>query len=285
MKAKALYADIRERLKSAGIAEAENEALIFLETYLGITRSDIILDEEKEPEAESLNALGSALSRREKREPLQYITNNAPFMGLDFYVDERVLIPRPDTELLVEEALKDLHGGSRILDICTGSGCILISLLKYSNDCMGVGTDLSEGALEVAKKNAGEILGDNDRIRFFKGDLFEALEGTGSKFEVIVSNPPYIASGEIPNLMPEVKDHEPGMALDGKENGLFFYERIIPKAKEYLTVGGTLFLETGYDQGPAVAGLMENEGYIEIKVLKDYSGNDRVVTGVRSVKG
>jgi release factor glutamine methyltransferase len=194
-------------------------------------------------------------------------------MGLSFLVDERVLCPRQDTEVLVEEVLRHLMDGSRILDICTGSGCILLSLLHFSNDCEGVGVDLSEDALEVAKANA-ERLGID--ATFLHSDLCEKVEG---QFDMVVSNPPYIASDVIPGLMPEVRDHEPRMALDGGVSGLDFYERIIPQAREHLRPGGMLFFEIGADQGEAVKALMEAQKFAEVEVIKDYAGLDRVVKG------
>ncbi len=284
MKVSEIYASTKDRLKAAHIEEAENDARLLLEYFLGITRNDILMDNERELSDEDKERLEKALVRREAREPLQYITGTAPFMGLDFKVDNRVLIPRSDTEILVEEGLRNLSDGSRILDICTGSGCILISLLNYSNDCTGIGIDLSEDALTVAKENAENILKDKNAATFLQGDLFEALKGDES-FEMVVSNPPYIPTDIVETLMPEVKDHEPRMALDGTETGLVFYEKIIPGAKKILTVGGRLLLEIGYDQGEAVEKLMKDAGFIETEVIKDYAGLDRVVAGVKSAFG
>lgn len=199
-------------------------------------------------------------------------------MGLTFAVNEHVLIPRQDTEILVEEVLKELHDGMRVLDMCTGSGCILLSLLHYSNACEGLGVDLSADALEVAEQNAETLLDavNADRVHFLQSDLFDKVEG---KFEIIVSNPPYIASAEVEKLMPEVRDHEPRMALDGTEDGLYFYRRIIEEAGKHLVSSGMLFFEIGYDQGQAVSELMRTEGYREVQVVQDYAGLDRVVFG------
>ncbi len=277
------YRNLKERLKAAGIPEPETEAALLLGHYLGISRHELLLGGKIDAPPESTAALEKAVERRMRREPLYYITGEAPFMGLDFKVDNRVLIPRADTEILVEEALKELNDGSRILDLCTGSGCILISLIKYSNDCEGTGTDISRDALDAAAENAGNILGEDKKTRFLCGDLFEPLKGSGEKFEMIVSNPPYIASGVISTLQSEVRDYEPIGALDGSDSGLVFYERIVPSAKEYLAVGGSLFLEIGYDQGNAVREMMEKEGYIDVRVIRDYAGLDRVVTGIKSV--
>jgi len=185
-----------------------------------------------------------------------------------------VLCPRPDTEILVEEVLRNLHDGMGILDLCTGSGCILLSLLHYSNDCHGVGTDISEAALQVARENAARF--HEERACFLQGDLFEKVEGG---FEIIVSNPPYVPTAEIEGLMPEVRDHEPHIALDGREDGLFFYRKITKEAIKYLPGGGMLFYEVGIGQAETVKRIMEGHGFREIKVIKDYAGIDRVVYG------
>jgi release factor glutamine methyltransferase len=162
--------------------------------------------------------------------------------------------------------------------MCTGSGCILLSLLHYSNDCEGLGVDLSAEALEVAGRNVLKVLTPEkaEHVHFLQSDLFEKVEG---KFEIIVSNPPYIASAEVDRLMPEVRDHEPRMALDGTEDGLEFYRRIIAEAGQYLVSSGMLFFEIGYDQGQAVSELMREHGYREVQVVQDYAGLDRVVYG------
>ena len=283
-----LYNELTEKFKAAGIPEAENNAKLLLAHYLDVSAHELLMGGMREADETDVERLMAAADRRLLREPLQYITGTAPFMGLDFQVDKNVLIPRPDTEILAEEALRNLNDGSRILDLCTGSGCILISLLKYSNDCKGIGTDISEGALLVAEKNAAAILGENNTALFLQGDLFDALaeiadDTEKSRFEMIVSNPPYIASDVIETLMPEVKDFEPRLALDGSKTGLLFYEKLIPKAKEHLTVGGQLLLEIGFDQGEAVKEIMDRNGYIETNIIKDYAGNDRVVTGIKSV--
>ena len=214
------------------------------------------------------------LEKRSAHIPLQQIIGRQSFMGLDFYVDENVLIPRQDTELLVEEALQELHDGMRILDMCTGSGCILLSLLKYSNDCEGIGADISEEALKVAERTRVQLGLEN--AAFIRSDLFEAVEG---KFDLLVSNPPYICSDVIDTLMPEVREHEPRQALDGSADGLHFYRRILADCRAYLKPGGMLLFEIGYDQGEAVKRLMEENGFLEVEVKKDYGGLDRVVLG------
>ena len=250
--------------------------------------------------AEEYESYVNYIAERKKHVPLQYITGVQDFMGLEFAVNEHVLIPRQDTEILVEEVMRHLHDGMRILDMCTGSGCILLSLLYYSNGCSGVGVDISKEALAVAAQNArkvGKLKNDTVGIcvcgsnaakedsvsaEFVQSDLFERLEERTGSFEIIVSNPPYIRSDVIGTLMPEVRDFEPHLALDGQADGLFFYRQIISQAGKYLTGGGMLFLEIGYDQGEAVKALMESAGYLEVEVVKDYAGLDRVVYGVRN---
>ena len=268
-----IYRSGREALEAAGIGEAELDARLLLETVCHTTRNDLLVHGDREVTEEQEKQYRGWIARRASHVPLQHITGVQEFMGLEFLVDENVLIPRQDTEILVEEVLRELTDGSRILDLCTGSGCILLSLLHYSNDCVGVGSDISEEALCVARKNA-ERLG--IRADFLCGDLFERV---GGRYDFIVSNPPYIASGEIRKLMEEVRLHEPLSALDGHEDGLFFYRRIIGECPDYLVRGGSLYLEIGWDQGGAVKALMEEAGFHEVRVTKDYAGLDRVVRG------
>ena len=263
------------RLTEAGIEEAKSDTLLLLDGICHVTRNDILLHGEIVLEEEMAQAFSEALTKRCERIPVQYITGVQNFMGLEFMVNENVLIPRFDTEILVEEVMKHLHDGFSVLDMCTGSGCIVLSLLHYSNDCIGVGVDISEAALAVAKANC-EKLGKN--ATFLQSDLFEKVEGT---YDIIVSNPPYIRSDVIPTLMEEVKGHEPMLALDGMEDGLYFYRKIIEESPKYLNGGGMLFFEIGYDQGEDVSCLMEEAGFKEVKVVKDYAGLDRVVFGNR----
>lgn len=265
-------------LQAAGIEEAALDARLLLEAVCGTNRNDLLVHGEQPVEPEAEEKYFGWIGKRAGRIPLQQLTGEQDFMGLTFTVNENVLIPRQDTEILVEEVLKELHDGMRILDMCTGSGCILLSLLHYSNDCEGLGVDLSAEALEVAGRNVLKVLTPEkaEHAHFLQSDLFEKVEG---KFEIIVSNPPYIASAEVEKLMPEVRDHEPRMALDGTEDGLHFYRRIIEEAGKHLVSSGMLFLEIGYDQGQAVSELMRTEGYCEVQVVQDYAGLDRVVLG------
>ncbi|MBO4337471.1 MAG: peptide chain release factor N(5)-glutamine methyltransferase [Lachnospiraceae bacterium] len=271
-----LYQYGKNSLRSAGIDEADLDARLLLESITGLERNVLYAHPETEIEDEQVRLYRMAIEKREGRMPLQYITNTQSFMGLDFYVDEGVLIPRQDTEILVEEVLRESFDGMRILDICSGSGCILLSLLKYSNDTTGIGAELSEKALAVARQNAAG-LGLEDRAEFVRSDLFESVEG---EFDIIVSNPPYIKTDVIQELMPEVRDHEPVMALDGKDNGLYFYEKILENIGRHVLRGTRLYFEIGFDQGEEVAALTRQAGFSDVKVVKDYAGLDRVVFGI-----
>lgn len=262
-------------LEKAGIAEAALDARLLLEEVCGTDRSALYAHGERELTQDEEAQYLEKINHRAERIPLQHILGRTEFMGLTFVVNNSVLCPRPDTEVLVEEVLKHLHDGMRILDIGTGSGCILLSLLHYSNDCQGVGVDISGEALQIARTNAKRL--EEEQADFVKSSLFENVEG---KFEMIVSNPPYIRSGDIAGLMPEVRDHEPRTALDGGEDGLLFYREITGKAKDHLPGGGMLFYEIGHDQGEAVKQIMEDAGYREIEIIKDFSGLDRVVCGI-----
>ena len=265
-------------LQAAGIEEATLDARLLLEAVCGTDRNDLLVHGEQPVMPQAEEKYLSWIRQRAEHIPLQQLTGEQDFMGLTFSVNEHVLIPRQDTEILVEEVLKELHDGMRVLDMCTGSGCILLSLLHYSNDCEGLGVDLSAEALEVAGRNVLKVLTPEkaEHAHFLQSDLFEKVEG---KFEIIVSNPPYIASAEVEKLMPEVRDHEPRMALDGTEDGLHFYRRIIKEAGKHLVNSGMLFFEIGYDQGQAVSELMRAGGYREVQVVQDYAGLDRVVLG------
>ena len=269
-----LYQSGKEQLQKAGITDAELDARLLLEFICHTDRNALYAHGDQEIEDEKMQDFLQLVEKRAVHIPLQHLTGEQNFMGLDFLVNEHVLIPRQDTEILVEEIMRDLHDGIRILDMCTGSGCILLSLLHYSNDCSGVGVDVSEDALAVARQNADRLA--EKQAVFIQSDLFEKVEGS---FDLIVSNPPYIRSQEIAGLMPEVREHEPHLALDGKDDGLHFYREIIKGAMPHLKRGGQLFFEIGYDQGEAVQALLAANGYTEIAVVKDYAGLDRVVYG------
>ena len=276
-----------EELSAAGIDDVKTDARLLLEWCCGTDRNTLLVHGERGISEEEYRRYADCIARRKAHVPLQHITGEQEFMGLTFTVNHNVLIPRQDTEVLVEEVMKHLHDGMRILDMCTGSGCILLSLLRYSNDCTGVGIDISEDALRAAKENTERILGTQaitqSKVTWKQGNLFEGLDSK-EQFDIIVSNPPYIKTSVIETLMPEVKDYEPHLALDGQEDGLFFYRQIIAKADEFLMGGGMLFFEIGYDQGEGVRRLMEKAGYMEIEVIKDFAGLDRVVCGGKYVR-
>lgn len=268
-----LYETGKDRLEKAGIQEAALDARLLLEEVCRTDRNTLLVHGDRAVTEEEETQFRIFIERRSTHEPLQQITGWQEFMGLRFSVTEDVLVPRQDTETLVEEVMRYLRDGMEILDVCTGSGCILLSLLRYSNGCRGVGCDISEKALAVAGQNAKEL---GISAQFIQSDLFESIEG---RFEYIVSNPPYIRKDMIPTLMEEVRDHEPLITLDGGEDGLDFYRKITREATEHLYSGGMLFFEIGYDQGEAVKLLMEEEGYEEVTVSQDLAGLDRVVYG------
>lgn len=215
------------------------------------------------------------IEKRANHIPLQHILGYTEFFGRRFIVDENVLVPRADTECLIEESLKYVHSGSRVLDMCTGSGCILLTLALERKITRGIGVDVSEAALQVAKKNC-ELL-DAENLTFVQSDIFNEL--ADERFDVIVSNPPYISTAEIEKLDDEVKVHDPMLALDGHEDGLYFYRKITSGAAEKLLPGGWLIYEIGYDQSQAVEEMLQKHGYEQIKTVKDLAGLDRVVLG------
>ncbi len=273
-----VYREGAARLGEADIEEAELDARLLLEFVCGTDRNTLLVHGERDVSEEEYGRYCGLIERRAVHVPLQHLTGEQDFMGLTFLVNKDVLVPRQDTEVLVEEAMKHLHDGMRILDLCTGSGCILLSLLHYSNDCEGVGVDLSARALSVAGKNyeIQRTQRPDMKARFLEGNLFEGLE---DRFDMIVSNPPYIKTDVIDTLMPEVREYEPVMALDGGTDGLVFYRRIAGDAGAYLNGGGMLFFEIGCEQAADVCKIMEAAGFREVEVVKDFAGLDRVVYG------
>lgn len=287
-------------LLAGRIADADLDARLLLENICHTNIQTLLVHPEtKITEKEFRDYLRKVNLRRE-RQPLAYILGEQEFMGLTFCVTPDVLIPNQDTENLVEEAMRQMDDRSRILDLCTGSGCILLSLLHYSNHCVGVGTDLSGPALKVAAQNARN-LGLQDSAVFLEGDLFNALKKAGKeneekdnsnagigqipeKFDLIISNPPYIPTKVIETLEPEVRTAEPKLALDGGKDGLKFYRRIAEKAMDYLVIGGTLMMEIGYDQAESVSGILYSHGYSGIEIFQDYGGKDRIVRAERPLK-
>lgn len=269
-----------EALKEAGIADAQTDARLLLEWAAGISMTDYVLNPLREMTEEQEGVYLDLIERRRTRIPLQHLTGEQEFMGISFQVNPDVLIPRQDTELLAEEALKLLRPGMRVLDLCTGSGCIIISLEQLGRRRKAAdetnsftGSDVSPGAIRTAKANAESH---KAQVDFVESDLFEHLSG---RYDMIVSNPPYIRTDVFAGLEEEVRCHDPVLALDGREDGLYFYRRIIHEARDYLKSDGCLLFEIGYDQREAVTGLMEQYGYREILGLKDLAGLDRVVIG------
>ena len=261
-------------LKKAEVPDPEPDARLLLEHVCHTDRNTLYAHKELAVTGEQREQYESLIGQRAERIPLQHILGCQEFMGFSFVVNEHVLIPRQDTECLVEEALIHCMDGDRVLDLCTGSGCILLSIMCYKNDIEGVGADISKEALAVAAQNAKNL---GKSPLFVKSDLFGQLDK--QPFDIIVSNPPYIRSDVIPTLQSEVKDYEPSLALDGGEDGLVFYRKIISGASEYLRRGGMLLFEIGYDQGSAVSGLMQDAGFTDVRVVKDFAGLDRVVSG------
>ena len=268
-------------LLEAGCREAQADArqLLFYVADLDLSSYALRMNE-KVPEDISRRYL-ETIARRSAREPIQYITGEAPFFGYTFYVTPAVLIPRFDTEILVEEALRYVKPDSHVLDLCTGSGCILLTILaecrrKYGDACevRGTASDISEDALSVAKCNDERL---RTEANFILSDLFNNICGT---YDIITTNPPYIPTEIVAGLEPEVRDHEPNFALDGKEDGLFFYRKSANEAGAYLREGGRLIMEIGFDQGEAVMQLLDKAGYTDVKCIKDLSGLDRVVIAV-----
>lgn len=261
-------------LKEVDIEDAVLDAWYLLEFTTGISRAMYFLKMNEEMSGEQETQYRSYIEKRAGHIPLQHITGTQEFMGLEFQVNEHVLVPRQDTEVLVESVLAVLQPDGKVLDMCTGSGCILISLMRLAGLIDGTGVDISEEALAVAKANA-----EKHKVNavLIKSDLFEKVV---DKYDLIVSNPPYIRTAVIEELKEEVKFHDPFLALDGKEDGLYFYRKIIAESPEYLKKNGRLYFEIGHDQGKDVKLLMEEAGFSEVTVKKDLAGLDRVVFGV-----
>ena len=269
----------QERLKEAGIAEFSLDAWYLFEHAFGISRMQYFMcsAQKAEPAEEALAEFDGGIERRAKREPLQHILGTQEFMGLEFEVNQYTLIPRQDTETLVELVLEN-HKKKDIalLDMCTGSGCIAISLAVHGGYAHVEAADISTEALKVAGRNAEKLSAD---VRFRHSDMFSAFDGAEDQFDIIVSNPPYIPSDVIEELEPEVRDFEPRGALDGTADGLYFYEILARECGRYLKEDGAVYFEIGHDQGDAVKALLDANGFYDTKVIKDLAGNDRVVCG------
>ncbi|MCH5274741.1 MAG: peptide chain release factor N(5)-glutamine methyltransferase [Lachnospiraceae bacterium] len=279
MEYRACYEEGCEKLKAVGVPDFETDVRLLLEHVCHTDFHTLLIHGDRPVSNEEYKDFLTLLARREKRIPLQQLLGKQFFCGLAFFVNEHVLIPRQDTEILVEEAAKRLKPGMKLLDMCTGSGCILISLLAMTENVRGVGVDISKEALLVAEQNAGRLLKENQRPDLYSGDLFNALPADTECFDMVISNPPYIPSGEIEELMPEVREYEPREALDGSEDGLLFYRRILEEGSTYLKKEGFILFEIGCKQGEDVKALMESAGFTEVKIVKDYAGLDRVVLG------
>ncbi len=280
---------IKEALVLASNQIGHIESTILLEYILKVDRQYLIVNNDKSITKSQETKLKRAISKIKSGEPLQYITSKANFMGIEFYVDKRVLIPQPDTEILVQEALKVINNanngvvqGVKVLDLCTGSGCIAISLAKYAKNVEIYASDISKKALNVAQINYNNIRNvehDMATIKFIKSDMFNNLQSKENEklqFDVIVSNPPYIKSAEIRTLDLDVQN-EPHIALNGGENGLKFYYEIRKHIEEYIKENGTLLMEIGYDQKEEVQKIFENS-----RCVKDLAGHDRVIIWERN---
>lgn len=277
-----LYEEGRRILEQAGLPDAALDARFLLEEVCGTNLQTLLVFPEKKVTEEEVNQYRAFVQRRKDREPTAMILGEWDFMGLTFRLNKSTLIPEQDTEVLVETALEELkrrglgEAPFRILDLCTGSGCILLSLLHELRNAGGLGTDLSEEALEAARENAVR-LGLQERAAFRQGDLWEPVGD--ERFDLIVSNPPYVPTDVIPTLEPEVRCGEPYAALDGGEDGLVFYRRILKEAAGHLKPSGIIIVESGFDEATQIAALMQDQKLRGIRTVKDYGGLDRVVLG------
>jgi len=261
-----------DKLDAAGISDASVDIWLLLEHFADIKKSEYFANQDMQISKVHAEQIVEAVEKRINHIPLQHIIGETEFMGLTFKVNENVLIPRFDTEILVDEVVKYVGDDFlKVLDMCTGSGCIAITISDMCDNATVVAADISKDALDVAKEN--NTLNQTDVI-FVESDLFENVEG---QFDVIVSNPPYIKTEEIENLEEEVKMHDPRLALDGGESGLDFYQAIAKQAKDYLNENGLIFFEIGFDQAKEVSNILKENGYQDIVVKKDLTMNDRVV--------
>ncbi len=266
-----------EKLKTCDVPEADVDAELLWLHISGMDKMKLLLEKQQVVSGDMEQAYLDLIEKRAKRIPLQYLTGTTGFMGMDFYTAEGVLIPRMDTEVLVMKALELMHGCNvnmpKILDLCCGSGCIGISIKKLFDKCHVTLADISDEAIQLTKKNA-ESLGAICSI--VKSNLFEDID---DRYDFIISNPPYIESDVIETLMPEVKDYEPRLALDGSKDGLLFYRSIICDVTEYLKDNGYVLFEIGNNQAEDVQHLLVDAGFYNIHVIQDLGHNDRVVYG------
>ena len=276
-------------LEKANCPDPKIDAELLMCHLLSMNKQQLFIKSPTLLDEKTCDAYFNLIDIRAEGMPVQYITREQEFMGISFYVDENVLIPRQDTETLVEEAINEIktdfekkkrgRGSASVLDLCCGSGAIGVSLCKYLSEIKVTAADISGKALAIAAQNAKKT-GVAKRMKFVKSDLFSSLKTglAGSKFDYIISNPPYIERAEIPKLQREVSEYEPFLALDGGEDGLEFYRRITAEALPYLKKGGMLMLEIGYQQSAAVIDLIEEKGcYDKPVIIKDLAGLDRVI--------
>ena len=266
----------KQFLEDFGIENAQYDATELLLLVMGISRTQYLINSMDKIDSGKLAEYAELINKRAEHIPLQHITGIVNFYGREYKVNANVLIPRQDTEILVEEVMKLTNSESRVLDMCTGSGCIGITLAKKFPDSNVTGVDISDKALAVAWKNKCNL--DADNIDFIQSDLFAAL-GADRRYDIIVSNPPYIPTKVIEGLQDEVRLHDPMLALDGTEDGLMFYRRITDKSWDYLKMNGYLCYEIGAEQAADVSDIMKQAGFKDIVVVKDLAGLDRVVMG------
>lgn len=271
----------RDSLKAAGIDSPVIDARLLVEAATGASRTDIITDPHREVAPDALAVLDGYVERRSRREPVSRILGRRGFWKIMLEVTPAVLSPRPDTETVVQEALAHFGAHQRldVLDLGVGSGAIVLAILAERPLARGLGTDVSDEALAVARDNAAN-LGLDGRLALMRGDWTEGL--AGASFDLVVSNPPYIPEAHIAGLDPEVRDHDPHLALNGGEDGLDHYRRLAPEILRVLRPGGRFLLEIGHDQSEAVERLMREAGAGEVTTVKDLSTRDRVVAGVRN---
>lgn len=270
-----------ETLKRNHIAHAKIDATLLMEHVLDVERVYILIHGDEVIAEQAYEMYFDMINLRSKGKPLQYIVGHVEFMGLAFRVNEHVLIPRQDTEILVEEAIKCIQQNhiTHILEIGTGSGCIPISICQQCPNIKVTTVDISEEAMQVAKENARRH-GVDDRIEFIHSDILQNVDKT-KRYELIISNPPYIKKEDIAGLMPEVKEHEPIGALDGGVDGLEFYRRISSDIIDVVSDKSYIFYEVGYNQSIEVKEILEERGYTHVEIIKDLAGINRVVTGIR----
>lgn len=281
MKIQQLLSNGYEILKNSDIQSYILDCQLILAKVLNFDRVSIIINRDKVVDDINVNEYFRLIDLRKNKMPLKYITEETEFMGIPLYIKQGVLIPRPDTEILVEEVLNciDKKNNVSICDVCCGSGAIGLSIAKISENSKIYCSDISETAEEVTTRNI-ELLSLNNRVCFVKSDLLESAIANNLKFDVVVSNPPYISTDVIPTLMEDVKTYEPFMALWGGEDGLDFYRSITKQSLQVLNKDGIIAYEIGYDQASEVKAILEANGFKNIKAIKDLAGLDRVVIGV-----